>query len=1522
LEALEPRYLLSGNPVITEFMAQNDDALQDGDGNRPDWIEIYNPSDAAVDLAGYRLSDKADNLSRWVFPHVELGPGDYLVVFASGQEAANYVDAAGNLHTNFSLRAEGEYLALVAPDGAILSQFGSGSAGYPPQRPDVSYGAAQQVTWVDARHEASYLVPLNERVDSAWTELGFDARAASFSVGHAALGYESRPESSTSFASQISTALPPRTHAVYARIEFTVPDATRVRQLTLRLKYDDGFVAYLNGGKVAQENAPTNLQWYSSALDDSRPDAKALEFVDYDLSGHLGQLVDGTNVLALHGLNALGDSDMLLVPELIAVSLDESSPVGYMTRPTPGAANGNEQELYSGFVQPVQISAGRGFFDAPFDVSISTETPGAVIRYTTDGSLPTATSGTEYAGPIHVNTTTTLRAAAFKDDYIPTAVESQTYLFLGDVIRQPNDPAGFPGIWDGIGENPIPADYEMDPQVVNDPAYRDEILDGLRSIPTMSLLMEPGDLFGAERGIYIHSGQRGDQWRKATSVEIINPDGSSFQADSGILIHGYSWRFHSNTPKHSFRLEFSQEYGPKKLEYKLFPDAPIDRFDGIVLRAQGGRAWAGLQNPEQAQYIRDAFARDTARDMGKVDGHAAFFHLYLNGLYWGLYHAVEHPNAQMAEEYFGGSDEDYDALNRRTTTNEAIDGDLERYNEMLRLADRGLTTPEAYAEMERFVDVDNLIDFFLIHQYTTNRDGPEVFQSNNQRALGSRVGDAKFRFFVWDMEYSFWNATDRINIDVNVPGSISRVYTKLRENPEFRLRYADHAHKHLFNGGALTPKAAAERWEARAQEIYTAIIAESARWGDAKRARPYTRDVEWQRERTRLLTQYFPQRTDVLIGQLRQAGLYPSVDAPVFSQHGGPIPSGFPLSMSNPGPTGTILYTVDGTDPRLPGGQIAPEARIYDGQTISLDGDVTVKARVLQDRDWSALNEASFFVVGPDSPFHLRVTEINYHPHPANLVAGLAEANVDAGEFEFVELTNVSTQPIDLSGVRLARGVEFTFPAESRLGPGQHVLVVKNQGAFESRYGAGRNIAGQFQGAGLSDSGQLLELLDRQGHRIQLVAYSDDPSWPQRADGGGSSLEVIDPLNRYDDPANWRSSLEFAGSPGWAGAGPQERISITEILTHSVPPASDMVELFNPTDAAHDITNWYVSNSSDDYFRSQIKSPVSVPAHGYATLAGAQLGIDLAWWRADELWLIEADARGKPIRFVDHVVFGPSAQGISLGPGPAGEWLPLAEPTWGRPNSGLLVGDVVISEVHYAPVDPDGERRQFKADQFEFVELYNPSDTAVDLTLWRLTGGVEMKFPSGTLIPPREALLVVPFDDADGVKASIFRVTLGIGPNVALVGPYQGVLDDQGAAVRLERPDLPPAQEPAITPYRYVDEVRYRAVEPWPTSLAGSGLSLQRLSPTRFGNSAASWTAAAASPGIVDFVLREAGDSNEDGVFNQLDIVQVLQGGKYLSSADALWAEGDWNGDGRFDQLDIVAALATGNYLTGGSSRG
>lgn len=121
---------------ISEFLASNSQSLADEDGKHSDWIEIHNPTDADVSLAGWYLTDDADEPMKWRIPDVELASQEYLVVFASGKDRD---DPDHPLHTNFSLKSAGEYLALVRPDGHLVAH--AFAPRYPKQRNDISYGA-------------------------------------------------------------------------------------------------------------------------------------------------------------------------------------------------------------------------------------------------------------------------------------------------------------------------------------------------------------------------------------------------------------------------------------------------------------------------------------------------------------------------------------------------------------------------------------------------------------------------------------------------------------------------------------------------------------------------------------------------------------------------------------------------------------------------------------------------------------------------------------------------------------------------------------------------------------------------------------------------------------------------------------------------------------------------------------------------------------------------------------------------------------------------------------------------------------------------------------------------------------------------------------------------------------------------------------------------------------------------------------------------------------------------------------
>lgn len=928
LEFLERRDLMAASVLITELVADNVDGLRDNDGDRSDWIELFNASDAAVPLGGWRLTDDSADTGLWTFPNVTLDSGERLIVFASGKDRR---DPGAELHTNFRLSADGEYLGLVEPNGQIAQQF---SPAFPAQSPRASFGfsqSAQATVLLTQGSAARTFVPTAENggdaLGTAWTGVGFND--AAWAEGTLGMGFERQSGYEGLIGADVGDDMYGVNSSAYVRVHFDSTGPAAVSKLTLRMKYDDGFAAYLNGQLIATRNTPDPLWWNSSAAA-QHPDIENQSFEDIDVTAFKAALVDGDNVLAIHGLNTSpANGDFVILPELVSELLAPlgDAPPRYFLTPTPGAANVGES--FEGVAADPVFSAERGFYFAAQTVVLTSSTPGVEIRYTTDGTAPTAARGIVYTGPINVSTTATLRAATFKSGYADSLVETHTLIFPESVIRQPALPAGLPSSWAGT-----PADYQMDPDVVNSAAYRDQIVAGLQSIPTMSIVTAQDNLFGQTNGIYVNSTMEGDAWERPISVELILPDGSTgFQENAGLRIWGTGWRPHSASLKHAFQLKFKPTYGASKLDYPLFPDASANEFDDIVLRAQGSKSWNDFRQPDiyQTQYIQDAWARDTAQAMGKVEGHATFVHLYLNGLYWGLYNPVERTNESFGEEYFGGEDDEYDVVSRRAgIPNEATAGDLTAWNQMMAIVNAGLSTPQQYSAIQQLVDIDDLIDYMLIQQYATNHDGPDN-DGNNMRAMRRRDADGKWRFFVWDMEYTFWYPGELRNVNVDVADTVTHIYAKLRQNSEFRLRYADRVQKHFFNDGALTSENAAARWQARADEIYGGVIAESARWGDVRRGTPFTRDVEWAAELDRLMTEYFPVRTQVLLGQLRDAGLYPSLDPPEFNQHGGEVGAGFELDIDTA--RGYVFYTTDGSDPRLPGGAASPTAKVFTPET-------------------------------------------------------------------------------------------------------------------------------------------------------------------------------------------------------------------------------------------------------------------------------------------------------------------------------------------------------------------------------------------------------------------------------------------------------------------------------------------------------------------------------------------------------------------------------------------------------------
>lgn len=599
---------------------------------------------------------------------------------------------------------------------------------------------------------------------------------------------------------------------------------------------------------------------------------------------------------------------------------------------------------------PLEVHPSRGFYDKPITLRLASPIPAAVIRYTLDGSRPTAEHGTVYREPPELTNTTILRAAAFAGGLPVTALATHSFIYLTQVLRQPQNPAGFPSgteAWNGY-----PSAYGMDPRVVNSDLYRGRLPQALVALPSLSVVCAPGDLFGRTTGIYLNSTESGERWERACSAELLLPNGDNgFQIDCAIRIQGNYNRLPDKTPKHSFRLLFKEKFGPTKLSYRMFPDSPVKKFDTLVLRADYNNSWTHWNDDDgqRGQRIRDAWLKDSHRAMGWLASHNRYLHLYLNGLYWGIYDAAERPDSSFAASYLGGKKEDYDAINEA----QAKGGNTDAFRAMQRAArERG--GAGVMATLSQHLDVTQFIDYLLLNYYAGNRDWGDW---KNWYAIRRRNPAGRFQYIVWDGEQVLQGLGDD-TVNHHFGGGFS-VSHHLLADPEYRLAFADRVQLHCTNGGALTPEAAAARWMARASELDLAIVAESARWGYYRRDPPFTRDRDWLAEQHRLLHDYFPRRTAVLLRQLRAARLYPAVPAPTFLPHGGPVTPSVQLAMAAP-EGAKIYYTTNGADPRSrETGMCSPQSVIYTGP-IPINSALTVKARSLFTNSWSALVQADF----------------------------------------------------------------------------------------------------------------------------------------------------------------------------------------------------------------------------------------------------------------------------------------------------------------------------------------------------------------------------------------------------------------------------------------------------------------------------------------------------------------------------------------------------------------------------------
>ncbi|HWB03161.1 MAG TPA: lamin tail domain-containing protein [Verrucomicrobiales bacterium] len=1333
LPVTEPRIRI--NEVLAVSTANS--RPLDENSQPQDWIELYNEQSQPVNLQGWHLTDDSDDLAKWTFPARTIPPNGYMIVFASGTGAT---PATGPVHTNFALSQDGETLMLVRPDGVIASDVDP-----PSLYPNVTWG--------------------------------------------------------------------------------------------------------VRGG--------------------------------------------GTET-------------------------------GHLRTATPGAAN---SQIAASGANTVSFSKAHSFNTASFPLTLTAAVAGSTIRYTLDGNAPTTTTGTVYSAPINITPTVgtaksgvrIVRAIATHPDAAWSPVATQTYFFINGTANPNTD-----GV---IGQTSFVS------TIKNHATYGPLMDDALLSLPTVSLVIN-----NTPSGIPFSETE--------SSLELIDPQGAEagFTIPAGVLRTGTSSLSYA---KGSMSARFRGEYGATRLSYPMFANHPYDAlgaatdFQEIRLRSgsHDTHSWLGTaENPPvpygspsvtrsgDAQFVRNIFLDDVEFLMGQPSKHGRMVHMYINGVYYGMYCILEHPDDDYMASYYPGSNEDYHYTGGGTT------GSVHGTETWSTIWNQMKSSLGNYTQAKRWVDVTSLADYMVLSYWAGN--DWDWSTTHNWSAAGPRLPDrGGWKFFQQDQDISLQD----VNANCTDQGVPDGVFNSLMNHADFKVLYRDRIYRHCFNDGVLTPAKAAQYYNYRVNEIFTAIVSETARWqpGSSVGPLPWDRDGEFTVEWNYLKNTYFPQRTTNLMNQFRARGWYP-VDAPVMSPRGGAVASGAQAVLT--APTGTIYYTLDGSDPRLPGGGVNPAAlssnatlatvtmvEAYDDragkgaswkyfvgntdlgtawQTVSYDdsawpqgpveagygdsdeitsvgwvdvdpvtpgdqrnlttyfrhtfnianpaavtglsirlkrddgavvyingrevmrsamqlgeitfttpgnngvsvtddgntwfsqglipsqytlntgantvaveihnavgtsgdisfdfelnatvsttpspiiinGPTTLKARVLVGAEWSPVNEASFVLTGtqPAATNNLTLSEIHYNPE-----------GTGQGDNEFLEFKNTSTAPVDVSGVEIGGAVEFTFPANSVLAPGEHIVVVKDAALFDARYRtatspwyhAGIRVAGAWSGS-LSNGGETIVVMAANRAPVYTFAYSDNGAWPGRADGNGSSLELSDPgaapsalpekATWLGTASSWRPSAEFHGSPGYAGSGPDQRIAINEVLSASVAPGVDFIELLNISGVPQNPGGWFLSDSSDDYRKYRLPAGTTMAAGDYLVLtenqfanaadAGCVVPFSLSS-AGDDVFLVEADASGNLLRFADRVEFSAAPGGMTFGRAPngTGSFDLMRGTTQGAANTAAIP--------QYAAWVTSG-----------FPEGATAADTALDADPDRdgLTNVVEFAFKLPPLVPNGSPLTTQP----------------------------------------------------------------------------------------------------------------------------------------------------------------------------------
>jgi len=1177
--------------------------------------------------------------------------------------------------------------------------------------------------------------------------------------------------------------------------------------------------------------------------------------------------------------------------------------------PTPGWDNANDVP------RAPQFSVASTTFTGSILVELTAGHPTDTIHYTTNETTPTAASPV-YTGPLTISNTTMLRAVTVGSNGKSSHLVSETYLELGaDVI---NSSSNLPIVVVQTFGDGVPGSHSPFGDAYF--AVFEPGADGRTRLTDPFTIGTRGGIHvrGSSSAGFAKKQYRIEFWDESNEDRKLEVLGMPSEADWILYGPGQYDRALINNP---LMFDLSNQVGQYATR-TVWVEMYLDHGGGQVTRSDYAGVQAVMEIIEEGDDRVDVGSLSTGAGGQPVEG----------GFIW----KNDRGSAYVDPESPTSAQSSY--------INSWING--------LEWAATSSSFKDPNVGYAAWAEVDTFIDHNLLNMLAMNVDAMRLSGYYYKTADSKIVAGP-----IWDFDRSldstdsrdnnpmWWNGTGDSTLFFNDGSRVKLWWPRMFQDPDFVQLYIDRWFELRKTTFSLSNIYATI--DAHAAQLMEAAPRDYARWYSPRYGN-FAGEIQHMKN-------WLTTRISWVDSQW--------LAAPTFSGGGPVVSPGTQVSLWSS--TGTVYYTLDGSDPRGENGAVSGSAIRATGP-ITINTYTQITARVYKSGhgstaqgyiptgdDWSPPAVGEYFVNPLAGAGDVAITEINYHPYdatPEELASQPpADPDFQDNDFEFIEFENVSGHVLNIGGVRFDDGVKFKFPSYV-LAPGERIVIAEDLAGFTARYGingsldgTGITVAGVWAGE-LDNGGERVTVLARNGVTIQDFIYNDSGGWPGRADGKGATLVAVDVAGDYSAPGNWQSSVRYGGTPGGA-AEAELGIVINEVLTHTDLPQVDTIELYNAGGAAVDIAGWYLSDSwgwedsQDNGNYKKFEIPVlDLGQPGKTLLAPGQYilfdeydfnltGLDadpgndnprdfaLSGAHGDDVWLMRADDDDNLTHFGDHVDFGGAPNGESFGrwPNGTGPLAPMLDLTLGSANTGPRIGPLVITEIQYYPGDFDDPN------DLEFLEIHNPTGVEVNLTGWRIRKGVDYDFEDGAFIAPRGSIVVLSFnpDNPDNdAKLADFRLTYGIDASVPVMGGYSGSLDNGGETVQLQRPDLPPLDEPNYTPHLLEDEVDYEDDPPWPAGAAGTGLSIHRLAANLWGNDPISWQVSDPTPGLyvtpvvtVDFLLTNDPRPALSGtVEDPAAVVVITANGKQYAAVN--------HGDGTWTLADntISPPLADGTY--------